>query len=287
MELFDELASQLNVMTVNYSTTCIPESILFKNEIYKPHTKRKDVSIGNGYVTFYKCHKKVLAVKLIQIHYIDSAQRELIATLKLIDYPQDVIVPVIHACRNKEFFIFISIGMSCDLHDIRKKERKNNIYASYENVIHLIQCITKALVYLNGLNLVHNDIKLENIVFDGTNYMLIDFDTLNFTSGGTIGIRSLQRLYRETLDTKDDIWSLSVVVYEYITKRTSLWNIVDDFKSKTQKKAIKNIQYATQNWSHSQIKFICKLFFKMNQYNRKDRISIFELDASTSPANIN
>ncbi len=274
-ELFDKLVLQLNneeIIMKKY-----PKSIIFRNNKYKPDITKKNINTRVGYVTFYGYHGHLLAVKITQ--EIEFAQRELIANLKLIHYPTDVIVPIIHASRQGNDFILISIGMSSDLYDIKEIERELQIVVSYETILHLIRCISKALFYLDSMQLIHNDIKLENIVFNTKNYMLIDFDAMDKShDGGTEGMQSLQKLQQKELSIKDDIWSLSIVVYEYVTKRSSPWMHDYDFKQKTQTQAKKNIKYATRySWTKQQTKFICLLFLKMNQYETKERISLSEL----------
>lgn len=81
------------------------------------------------------------------------------------------------------------------------------------------RCITEALMYCHGLDIIHGDIKLENLLLDNNGELKIsDFGP----SGGTLDYMSPElvrrsRARKKTLKTKsDDCWSLGVVIYEML-----------------------------------------------------------------------
>jgi serine/threonine protein kinase len=261
-----------------------PDEVIFNSNIFVPSTTRKDVATTRGFVKFYSFEELDIIVKFVKQEFEIFAISEVKGNLLLVDYPADCILPILYASKYKNYFVFVSRAMSDDLHGISKLEK----VPIFENVTNLLQCMIKALLYLHSLHLVHSDIKTENIVQDkiSGNYMLIDFDTLELenedgivhTCQGTTGMFSLQRLQHHTSSISDDIWSLSVVIYEYITKNATLWNKLEDFKPRTQTRAVKNMKHATKNWSRDQRKKIIPLFLKMNEYNNYKRITIDELN---------
>ncbi len=287
--MFSCLAQILNQHEIkcNYSTHEYPDNIIFESHPYVPSTSRKNVKTTRGFVTFYSYLDNHLAVKFIKLEFADFAVSELKGNLLLIDPPTNCILPVIYALQSKHYFLLISKAMSTDLYELLKTEKIQQIKPSFDNIMKLIKCMVKALLYLNDLNLVHNDIKPENIVKDekSGNYMLIDFDSLElananglvFTNLGTIGLRSLERLKNPISSNSDDIWSLSVVVYEYITQSSGLWNTMEDFTSNTQNIALKRIKTALKKCSNLQVNEIVELFLKMNEYDYSKRIKILDL----------
>ncbi len=156
--------------------------------------------------------------------------------------------------------------------------------------------MTKALQYLKNQKLVHNDIKVENIVFDHVSgmYALIDFEGLEkqpsdvsyhrYRTVGTRGTKSFQRLSNIRGQISDDMWSLSIVLFECILDEASLWNSSRDFKPRNQRIAMKYLRVQTIKWlwTPKQINFIINLFRKMNAYKTHDRMTVDELDQCIS-----
>jgi serine/threonine protein kinase len=289
--MFSDLAQQLNTTDIKckFSTNDYPDEIVYNSNTYMPNTTKKKIKTMRGFVKFYSHleseSESELIFKLIRPAYKHFAILEAKGNLLLMDYPTDYILPVIHASQHGKFFIFISIAMGQDLCFISDLEKQEKIKPDFENIMQLFTCMVKALYYLDGLHLVYSDLKLENIVKDEESYRIIDFDSLKVanedgkvgTYFGTPGMKSLQRLRKDISSISHDIWSLSIVIYEYITKATSPWNKIPDFTQKVQKRTVKNIRFATKHWTKSQRRKIIRLFLRMNEYEDKKRITIGEL----------
>ena len=285
--MFTDLAQQLNTTDIKckFSTNDYPDEIVYKSNTYVPNNTKKKIKTIRGFVKFYSYLESELIFKLIRPAYKHFAILEAKGNLLLMDYPTDYILPVIHASQHGKFFIFVSIAMGQDLCDISNFEKQQKMKPNFDNIMQLFTCMVKALYYLDGLHLVYSDLKLENIVKDEESYRIIDFDSLKVanesgkvsTYFGTTGMKSLQRLHQDISSISHDIWSLSIVMYEYITKATSPWNKIPDFTQKVQKRVVKNIRFATKDWTKSQRRKIIRLFLRMNEYDDKKRITIGEL----------
>ncbi len=286
--MYDQLAETLNcdlcaefLYDEKEEEEDFPCTIVLNKREYKLNKNRALVKNPRGVVKFYG----ELAVKFITKKFVGVAEKELIANIKLhkSKVSMEFLEPVFYAATNKKFFIHVTNAMSCDVHDILKSRGQKA--PVYNDVLLLIQCVAKALFVLDSLKLVHNDIKLENIVWDSklNVYKLIDFDTLfetgiKVTTGcGTVGCKSLQKLQCQELTLADDIWSLSIVIYEVITAYASMWLTIDDFTEKNKKTAIKRMQTGMQGWNKNQMETIMTLFTKMNEYEVEKRISINDI----------
>ncbi len=286
-EFTNDLPEQ-SCFTFSYSKNFYPDEIIFNKNVFLPNGKKKDIVTNFACVKFYKHLKIGLAVKFIPSNEVRKVYDEVVANLRLIDPPLNYFVPIMHVSNYNNYFVIISMGMKYDICDKIEFDKKTNTKPQYDDILHILKCILNALHHLNSLHLVYNDLKTENIVFDkkSNSYKLIDFESITKfneipihkeTVVGTDGTMSLQRLQKQVSSISDDIWSLSIVLFEYITKKQSPWLHIKDFKSRTLKKAIKNIKYETQHWTKIQQKNILQLFLKMNMYLKEERISLYDL----------
>ncbi|PYQ31901.1 MAG: hypothetical protein DMF56_02035 [Acidobacteria bacterium] len=101
------------------------------------------------------------------------------------------------------------------------------------DVLHIGSQIASALAAAEAAGLVHRDIKPDNIMLRSDGYIkLLDFglartadskelprDTEPFTVRGTVFYMSPEQLRGMVLDTRSDIWSTGIVLYEVISGR--------------------------------------------------------------------
>jgi calcium-dependent protein kinase len=123
----------------------------------------------------------------------------------------------------------------------RFSEKNERIIAS------IMKQLLSALSYMHSLNIIHRDIKLDNIVFlskseDCISIKIIDFGTAvqtphkivqNYPIAGTLSYLAPEVL-KETLTEKSDIWSSGVLMYILLTG-------VSPFKGKNEKETKANI----------------------------------------------
>lgn len=101
-----------------------------------------------------------------------------------------------------------------------------------QNVWRVIHDVAAGLQYLHQNNIVHQDIKPDNILLDSIgNYVITDFGIstkarsalrksviANTTAGGTMAYMGPERFSKQPAPTKaSDIWSLGATIYELLT----------------------------------------------------------------------
>lgn len=265
-----------------------PKTICLNGIRYQKNTKIHNIKTTRGYVAFYYNKEKEIVLKCVDCDYfIYSGLAELKATTLLENYPQQYIQPIQYAFLYSNCIYFITRAHFNDLRNIQQWEDKNQIKPSFEKVILILDNVTNALLYLHSLDIVYNDLKSENIVLNAkTNtFLLIDFEFIEKTSpnqkgysrNGTPTMMSFNRLSFYRTSILDDIWSLSMVLYEYVTKKDSPFKSLLDFTESNQKNLMLDMQIATQHWEKNQSQFLLDLFTKMNIYNTDDVIPIFDL----------
>ena len=110
-----------------------------------------------------------------------------------------------------------------------KTNLKNYVPKSKQETVNIINQIKQGLFYLHENNIIHGDIKLENIlVFDDGTVKLTDFGLSRYTSSGktkSVIYGSLGYLSPEVININNikeidytiDYWSLGVLIYKLIT----------------------------------------------------------------------
>lgn len=93
-------------------------------------------------------------------------------------------------------------------------------------IANIIRQILKTLIYLNHKNIIHRDIKLENIIFERSisTIKIIDFgiafqtkDKEKMTNRVGTPFYMAPEVWTKCYDEKCDIWSLGVVMYALMT----------------------------------------------------------------------
>ena len=291
--------------TFTYNKTDIwPQKITWSNNECLLNGNREIVT-ARGFILFYDCYDKAdlhFAIKFVSQKYKCAALREVrfcteLQPLNFIDDENHNLLPIVHASVNesKTHIMLISRAIGLDLIniDIDSSSKNKKKLKTYQETINLLQCISQALVYLHSLNFVYSDIKRENIVTDLSSkdkFYLIDFDTIQkankdgnvFNIYGTEGLKSQGRLQFNGASISDDIWCLSIVLYEFITGEECCYNHKYDFSVKKFIDCLHLISQKTSHWTKFQQRKIKKLFRDMNQYASRDRITISNLPKAIS-----
>lgn len=245
-------------------------------------------AFGEVYKYFdYKLQKKI-AVKIIndEPRFLEAAKRE-INFLKIIkisnmeDYPViNMLGDFVHLNRQYILFDYLSI-------DLYKFYRKYPEEIDLDMGIYMFYNIAKGLKFIHSLNIIHADLKPENIMIgycrkyrDVRRYKIkiVDFGS---SLSNNIYLkkyhfyiqsryyRAPEVLYRLNVGTYIDIWSLGCVFYEILFKKPlfSGKNELDMIYLICQKM---NIPYKKKNYSNSQ--YFYKLFiydYVCNRYKFK------------------
>ncbi|MBK9923941.1 MAG: serine/threonine-protein kinase [Anaerolineales bacterium] len=104
----------------------------------------------------------------------------------------------------------------------------NNGKLPLAEAANIVDRIASALAYAHEKNIIHRDVKPDNILFDGENHPYIsDFgvaqpaisDDASMVEGevGTPGYMSPEQANREDVDNRSDVYSLGVVLYQMLT----------------------------------------------------------------------
>jgi serine/threonine protein kinase len=145
-----------------------------------------------------------------------------------------------------------------------------------------------ALLYLNSISISHNDIKIDNMLYDGEtdNYLLFDF---NFATCGheslqhrwcsyqTMAPEIIHRNYSGDksviINVKSEVYSLGMVLYQVVTGKEPLYtiNIQHCFDSITDKRKNRDwlIAVKTSKWY--------ELIELMTRYDINDRVSLTDI----------
>jgi len=120
-----------------------------------------------------------------------------------------------------QLYLVTELCLGGDLHGYLKREKKLNEIISASLTLQILRAVN----YLNSINIVHGDIKLENFVFAKARVVkLIDFGFAFRPHNDDSGIRSRRAIFGSPLYTspesamgnpsiKSDVWSVGVMVY--------------------------------------------------------------------------
>lgn len=141
--------------------------------------------------------------------------------------------------------------------------------------------ILSAIDYLHNMNILHRDLKAENILLDGgDNVRLIDFglckifdeNSNKYTSTicGSFTYAAPEVIKGEKYSIPADIWALGVLLY-------AIANCQLPFEDQNNKRLCQKILYSEPNYSPLLSPSLVDLISKMLKKNQVDRISIKEI----------
>lgn len=282
-----------------YTGRSHPSKILHNEEEFYINIHR-EIRTKAGFVQIYETkdeskEKKSLAVKFILASQLRFAEMEIKQNEKILNgllygnpkhdlHCNDVLLELLYVdiVKSERYIMLIFEGFPSDLFQVIFADED---LPDYSEVMTLLKDITIALRCLEDFNLVYGDLKPDNILVSKENrYILADFDTLQDAdehgkadAKGTKGFLSLERLLGKKASSSDDVWSLSVVLYMFITKEKSLWNTKVDFIQVVQDKAVEEIRENTEHWESQDVEHLIELFLTMNSYFEATRITLEDL----------
>jgi len=158
--------------------------------------------------------------------YVERIQRE-IEVMSRTSHPN--IVKMIDAFADSQFvYIVLEYADQGCLYDLARKQPRRSF--PEERVAKWTRQICSALIYLREMNVIHRDIKLENILVcsAGDSVKLADFGWCAVLSSrterrrtmcGTLDYLSPEMVTREPYDSGVDLWSLGVCIFECLEGR--------------------------------------------------------------------
>jgi serine/threonine protein kinase len=173
---------------------------------------------------------RVVALKFLDDRFVrDESRRErflLEAQIAaVLDHPRLCRVHGIESTDDDRLFIVMAYYEGRTL-----KERLKDGPLTVGDVLVLGAQIADGLAYLHQRSIVHNDVKLANIVVAEDGVRIVDFGLAGSPFGdvhpggrpveGTTAYMSPERLRGEPTDSRSDIWSFGVALFEMLTGQT-------------------------------------------------------------------
>jgi len=196
--------------------------------------------IGRGgmasvYLAFDPSFKRDVAVKVLPRGSVGKEENSLerfkkeLETIASLEHP--AIVPVYDVGEQDGQPYFVMRYMAGGSLSILIQEGK----LSLQDTARIIERITVALDHAHKRNVIHRDIKPDNILFDlNANPYISDFGVAKLTEVavdantesrvigvvGTPGYMSPEQIYDERVDARSDVYALGVVIYQMLTGRS-------------------------------------------------------------------
>ena len=263
-------------------------------------------AFGEVFLTTKKGTKKLFATKKIERAQVDSGHSvkyliNEIQILKELNHPNIVKFEEIKKTKN-HYYIIMEYCNGGELYKtLEKYMDKNKKPFNQEIVQHLMRQIIEAFKYIHGKNIIHRDIKLENILlsYDSeedrknlnimkANIKIIDFGFaakiekagLKYTTLGSpinmdpIILNELQKKGKKTrklgYDQKADIWSLGTICYEMLIGKCVF--DADDLDD-----LVKKVENGTYTVPTSLSREVISFLNGMLQYDANQRLNINQL----------
>ena len=192
---------------------------------------------------------------------------EEISILKKIDHPN--IVKYFESFE-EEYYIHIVMEYipGFNLYDVLRDRNHKKIFLSEKDIFSIIYNIIKPIKFLHGLNIIHKELKPENILFfsldDLTNLKLIDFgfsimDIINDNSVPTSPNFLGYEVVNGKLQKCSDVWSIGALLFFLITGDLP-------FKGKNKKEIFSKINKGLSEFEIKKVYF----FLSENFGHKKD-----------------
>ena len=271
-----------------------------------------DKSLGKGafgevFLTTKKGTNKLFATKKIERNVVENVNTikyfvNEVQVLRELNHPNIAKYEEIKKTKN-HYYIIMEYCNGGELYKTLEKymEKHNNKPFTQEIVQHLMRQIINAFKYIHGKNIIHRDIKLENILLNyeseedkkNMNIMkaqvkIIDFgfaakiekDGLKYTTLGSpinmdpIILNELKKRGKKTrklgYDQKADIWSLGTICYEMLIGKCV-------FEAEDLDELIRNVENGTYTVPTTLSKEVISFLNGMLQYDGSMRLNIEQL----------
>lgn len=169
---------------------------------------------------------KLIVVKVVKVikhgeNMIKLISQEIAIHSKL-NHPN--IIKFYGSFKGKKIYLTLEYAENGNLYNLDKINRTEQKLVKY------IKSIFKALIYLHKQDIIHNDIKLENILLMSNDTVkLADFGlSIAGTSSdrrGTLMCMSPEEIMGMTYDHRVDIWSTGILMYEFLSMKLPFHSI--------------------------------------------------------------
>lgn len=252
-------------------------------------------ALGKVWRVIHKKTKLQVAVKEFvkeEIPSRDSLNAILTERMILSTLNNPFIINIIFAFQDKKkLYLGLDLKLGGDLRYHMLKRKFNEIEIKF-----IFACVLQSLEYLHSRNIIHKDIKPENIILDEKGYAyLTDFgtstvyklDNANETSG-TPGYMAPEVICRQNHSFCSDYFGLGVILYEIIKgSRPYLGKSRRDIREAILEKQAKiKEEDKPENWSQNAID-LCNRLLKRKPRNRIGADSIASIKSHEWFSDIN
>ena len=245
--------------------------------------KEKEIGKGGFGLVWKVVHKKtqkVYCIKVIQKQgiieqkLVDQMNRE-IEIMYLLNHPHCLRLKN-HFEDDNNFYLVMPLAVKGQLYRVLRKFRKFDERTAAQ----ILRETISALQYLHSFNppIIHRDIKPENLLLnEGGRVLLADFGWSNFNDGevrktfcGTPEYIAPEMLQKKGHDTRVDIWSVGVLMFELLSGYSP-------FVAKNNQDLYQNIRRLKIQWPKDIPPLAKNLIGKILKLNPLDRPSLEEI----------
>jgi serine/threonine protein kinase len=204
-----------------------------------------EIGIGGSSIVFKgKYGNDIVAIKIFKQNLLESNSEDFKKELKLISKLKNnnIINFIGFIAENSQFGIVLEYCENGNL----KNFLINNKKITFKSRIKFLIDISKGMEYLHFKNLIHRDLKLENVLITndlfckisdfGISRILSDETNSKTKKVGTALYIAPEVILTNNYDQKVDVFSFSIIMFQILTKKID--NIYDDedYKIEIQKK---------------------------------------------------
>ena len=245
--------------------------------------KEKEIGKGGFGLVWKVIHKKtqkVYCIKVIQKSgiieqkLVDQMNRE-IEIMYILNHPHCLRLKN-HFEDDNNFYLVMPLATKGQLYRILRKFKKFDERTAAQ----ILRETISALQYLHSFNppIIHRDIKPENLLLnEGGRILLADFGWSNFSDGGirktfcgTPEYIAPEMLSKKGHDTRVDIWSVGVLMFELLSGYSP-------FVAKNNQELYQNIRRLKIQWPKDMQPLAKNLIGKILKLNPLDRPSLQEI----------
>ena len=245
--------------------------------------KEKEIGKGGFGLVWKVIHKntqKVYCIKVIQKSgiieqkLVDQMNRE-IEIMYILNHPHCLRLKN-HFEDDNNFYLVMPLATKGQLYRVLRKFRKFDERTAAQ----ILRETISALQYLHSFNppIIHRDIKPENLLLnEGGRILLADFGWSNFSDGGvrktfcgTPEYIAPEMLLKKGHDTRVDIWSVGVLMFELLSGYSP-------FVAKSNQELYQNIRRLKIQWPKDMQPLAKNLIGKILKLNPLDRPSLQEI----------
>ena len=245
--------------------------------------KEREIGKGGFGLVWKVTHKKtqkVYCIKVIQKSgiieqkLIDQMNRE-IEIMYILNHPHCLRLKN-HFEDDVNFYLVMPLAVKGQLYRVLRKFRKFDERTAAQ----ILRETISALQYLHSFNppIIHRDIKPENLLLnEGGRVLLADFGWSNFSDGGvrktfcgTPEYIAPEMLLKKGHDTRVDIWSVGVLMFELLSGYSP-------FVAKNNQELYQNIRRLKIQWPKDMPPLAKNLIGKILKLNPLDRPSLQEI----------